>query len=133
MLTTACTAHSGPRAASEAPLPLEGPTWTLVELGGHPVSAGRDGRLPYLQLATEDRQLRGYGGCDRLTGSYETKGTVLRFPSLAMTRMACPDTMQLEQAFVMTLEATDHFRIEGGTLELIAAGKARARLRVVGP
>ncbi|MFO1036809.1 MAG: YbaY family lipoprotein [Geminicoccaceae bacterium] len=91
--------------------------WRLTRLADKPVTAAFDQREPHIILRL-DGKLSGSGGCNQLAGTYESDGDTLRFGPLAMTRMACPDGMDVEQAFAAALDATRTFRIEGEHLEL---------------
>jgi putative lipoprotein len=136
-LTAACVPPAGAPATDAAAVRLQDTAWTLVELGGAPVTPDADGRRPSLRLDGATARFTGFGGCNRLSGAYELDGGTLRFPTIGATRMYCAPTMQLEQAFVVTLEATHAYRISdttlGPTLELIAGDRPRARLRPGAP
>ena len=74
-------------------------------------------------------RLSGSGGCNRITGSYQLDGDRLTFGPIASTRMACPEAMDQEQAFLKALAAVRSYRIPGGTLELLDGSNVVARLR----
>ena len=99
----------------------------LVELAGEPVANAATGEVPYLEL--EGGRVSGTGGCNRLTGTYETSGDTLRFGPLATTRMACEEAvMRRETAFLAALAATTRFELAGSSLVLLDADRALARL-----
>lgn len=97
---------------------LEGYPWRLVELAGaQQISAEAhivfDSGPPY--------RVSGSTGCNRFAGPYKQGGSVLEFGQLAMTKMACPDSMAQEQAFTGALASTRGWRVAGGRLELLDA------------
>jgi heat shock protein HslJ len=101
--------------------------WVLIELGGKPVAAAATVEAPYLEL--EGGRVTGTGGCNRLTGTYETSGDTLRFGPLATSRMACEEgVMRRETAFLAALAATTRFGLAGSSLVLLDADRALARL-----
>jgi copper homeostasis protein (lipoprotein) len=100
---------------------LEGATWTLTQLNGHPVKATS------AQIIFKDKRVSGSSGCNRMTGSYTLEGSKLVLGQMAGTRMACPgDAMELESTFLTALGTVNGFRIAGGTLELLHDGEAVA-------
>ena len=108
----------GPRFSTAR---LENTYWKLVRLGDRPVTVADHRREPHLRLVPEGMQVQGFGGCNRFFGGYELDGKTLRFNKMAMTRMACIDGMDQEQAFLKALEATIRWKILGEHLELYGA------------
>jgi heat shock protein HslJ len=108
-------------------LALGATRWVLVELGGEQVAAAATGDAPYVEL--EGGRVSGTGGCNRLTGTYETSEDTLHFGALATTRMACDEAvMRRETAFLAALAATMRFELAGSSLVLLDADRALARL-----
>jgi uncharacterized lipoprotein YbaY/heat shock protein HslJ len=108
---------------------LENTYWKLIRLGSEPVSVAENQREPHFVLQSETQRVAGSGGCNRMMGSYTLDGDKLSFSQMAGTMMACPQGMEVEQAFHATLRKVATWRIEGETLELFdAAGAFVARL-----
>ncbi len=101
---------------------LENTYWKLVRLGDQPVIVSPGRQEPHLRLVSEGRKAQGFAGCNRLLGAYELEGQKLRFAHLATTRMACPDEMEPEHAFLRALESTARWNILGEHLELYDSG-----------
>ena len=101
---------------------LENTYWKLVHLGNEPVVGPTGRREPHLRLVPEGMRVQGFGGCNRFFGGYELEAQKLRFLKMGMTRMACPDGMDQEQAFLKALESTVGWNIRGERLELYGAG-----------
>ena len=112
-------------AAPADPAVLAG-TWTAEEIGGEPRSPG----VASFVTLSPDGTLRGRGGCNSFSGSYEIAGGVLKVGPVAATRRACPPAeMDQEARFFAALEAARGFRMERGLLVLTdAEGKPVARL-----
>jgi copper homeostasis protein (lipoprotein) len=104
-----------------------------VELDGRPLMPRETQRSPYLRLDLAAGTATGYSGCNRLTGSFLLKDDQLRFERIAMTRMACPESMQLEQDFLGMLDATRSYRISGSQLYLYGEKGVLAGFRAGGP
>jgi putative lipoprotein len=98
---------------------LAGREWNLTELGGGPAELGNGGKPATLTFSDADNKVSGFSGCNRLAGTYQTKGDSLRMGPLALTRMACPSGMELETKFGAALDATRSYRITGKRLDLV--------------
>lgn len=107
--------------------------WKLTRLEDEPVIVGQRQREPHMIFRHGDTaSVSGHGGCNRFTGAVELDGAALEFGMLAATRMACPDTMQQEQAFLQALGEVRRWNIVGQHLELFdAEGRLRARFEAV--
>src|SRR5262249_27111630 len=75
---------------------IEGPVWRRV----HPVGQGEQAladpsNAPSVRF--EAGRVEGFGGCNRVAGSYAIEGDLLKLGPLAGTMMACPGpAMQVE-------------------------------------
>jgi putative lipoprotein len=90
--------------------------WKLVELDGQPAGPGAGGRELHMVLTGEGSRVRGFSGCNRFTGGYQSNSGELNFTQLASTRMACMEGMELEQRFLDALGRTNRFTIRGDQL-----------------
>jgi heat shock protein HslJ len=93
--------------------------WQLTQLDGQAVDLEAARRDPYLLMHGDSQRLEGFGGCNRLNGSYSGGGQNLRFDSLASTRRYCANAMAQEEAFMHALERTSAARVDDGTLTLL--------------
>jgi len=113
---------STPTSATAAPggtsPDLRKTTWQLVSLGDKPVSVPDSQRTPHIILQPDSKQVSGSGGCNRVFGVYELNGDALRFSGIGSTRMACPDGMDVESAFLSALLRVAKWRVAGQQLEL---------------
>ena len=98
-------------------LSLTESTWSLQELMGKPVTLRKGQNRPYITLMKQGRRVKGFGGCNRFSGTYFMFGDVFLFNKRVGTRMACVDCMDLEFNFFKVLSATDGYHIEGNILE----------------
>jgi putative lipoprotein len=108
-------------ASQTGDAPLENTYWKLVRLGDGPAIAAEKQHEPYLMFHPASRRVSGSGGCNRLSGSYESDGNRLKFGQTAGTLMACPTGMDTEKKFLETLGQTGRVRIKGQHLELLDA------------
>ncbi len=98
---------------------LENTYWKLMTLGDMTVNVASEQREPYLVLHADEQRVAGYGGCNRLLGSYSLSGDSLTFSQMAGTMMACDEGMEYEQAFHDALGKVASWRIDGERLELL--------------
>ena len=112
----ACTTSDNLLSPS-AQTTVRGIEWSLVELNGTAVATA--GRAPTLRLA-DSNQASGFAGCNQFSGSYSLASESLKFSALAMTRMFCAETADLEQGYVSALQATGSYRVSGTRLELLS-------------
>jgi putative lipoprotein len=111
-------------------VPLGGTEWTAVELDGAPAALGSDGRsAPRLVFDLEEARVTGFGGVNRLMGSFSLSEEELRFGPLATTLMAGPhEAMERERAFLDALAQVTSYRLDGRSLALLAGETTVARL-----
>lgn len=93
--------------------------WKLLTIKGKPIEVGGRQREPHIILQADKQRVVGFGGCNRLMGSYTLEGDRLKFGRTASTMMACPQGMELERAFHETLQAVVQWRIHGQRMELL--------------
>ena len=94
-----CMGNGNPVSLSD----LEG-EWNVVELAGQSVNTKQQ---PFIGFDTREMRVYGYGGCNRLMGSFEWSDESARMvmDKLASTMMACPD-MEQEKALSHALSLT---------------------------
>ncbi len=101
---------------SSADNALENTAWKLLELGGKAVT--ETPKEAYIQFDPTSHRVSGSSGCNRLMGSYTTKGDQLQFSQMAGTMMACAQGMDSEHAFLQALSRVKKWKISDGKLEL---------------
>ena len=84
--------------------------WVVPAAGGP--------REAWIELDSRTKRLNGSGGCNRMSGGYETDGGNLRFGAIAATRMACAD-MRTETEFFRALGQTRRYSVSGRRLDLM--------------
>ncbi len=97
---------------------LTGAYWRLVEIDGGEAGPNVDNITPYLQFKS-DRNVQGFGGCNKITGTYLIKGDVFLVQRDPLTRTACPEGMETENRFLEAIDSAETYRIEDNSLEFI--------------
>ena len=106
--------------------------WRLDKLGTQAVITPADMKEAHMVLASAETRVHGNAGCNNFFGQFNTDGNELSFTALGSTMMACPETMETEQAFLAALGNTVSYAISGLFLELYdAEGGLLARLEAV--
>lgn len=95
--------------------------WELSTIDGKKIK--QDSPV-YLNFSA-DKSVNGYLGCNSVNGSYDIKGTSIKFTQLASTRKACMD-MSVEQSVMAILNTADEYAFENGKLVLSVGGKEAA-------
>lgn len=114
----ACNSAGGASPGDPGPAAsVAGREWRLLELNGRPAPSGAGGRAATLRL--DDGSASGFAGCNRFSGGYQMGESSLTFSTLAATRMACEQGMELEREYLAALEATRSWRMTPQGLELL--------------
>ncbi len=95
--------------------------WKLTRLGDEPIVLAENQRAPYLVLDSEDQRVSGFGGCNRLNGSFEIEGQSITFGPMAVTKMACIPGGDTERAFLAALKKATSFHKTAHHLEFLDA------------
>lgn len=66
-----------------------------------------------------DHKLEGFGGCNRISAQYQTKGEQLIIEQLLVTESYCAGISDLEYQFIQTLSFSQTYRINGDQLEIL--------------
>lgn len=111
------------------PAALTGTNWSFVSIDGVPVAADRP-----TSLAFDGAKLSGSAGCNRFSGSYESKDGTLTAAPLMATKMACPGAgMAQESGFFALMRGPVSLSFPSdGTLVLTGAeGRTAVLKRVI--
>jgi heat shock protein HslJ len=113
LLVSACAGNKGA---------LEDTHWNAVTIGGAPVVVPQNREAPYILLQSDANRVAAFGGCNRLSGTFEIEGEKLTLSRMASTMMACESGMEQEQALHDALNRVARWRMSGGRLELLDIG-----------
>ncbi len=110
-----------PPASAAGNRSLEGTYWKATELAGKPTPTEDAKREAHLVFQAGGR-VSGSDGCNRITGTYDLKGTAVTFGQMAGTLMACIDSSaEVERAFRNALKSASRMTIAGDRLDLFDA------------
>ena len=119
--------------ASYAPLTesdiLYGTMWILTELRGMETVADTSRQPVHIQLTAEGSKVSGYGGCNRMTGSFAVNADTLIFGHMAATKMACPSGTDIEMALFEALDQALTYTIKDEVLTINSDVAVLARFK----
>ncbi len=102
---------------------FEGTRWELTQIddGSELLNAHRRAHLVFER---KGGRLSGFGGCNRLMGTYRLDRDAITVGNIASTRMACEGSADVETKLMAALDRVRMWKITGHTLELFDAGRA---------
>ncbi|MEH6590373.1 MAG: YbaY family lipoprotein [Halioglobus sp.] len=123
------------------PAAVSGPTlvsthWALQTLNGDTAPMGANDKPLDIQFQGDEMRAGGFSGCNRYSGAFNYQGTAthgspLGFGMMAGTMMACAEVGDLERAYLGVLESVTSYRLESGTLSLLAGSEVVATFRAI--
>jgi uncharacterized lipoprotein YbaY/heat shock protein HslJ len=105
---------SGPASTAQ----LENTYWKITTLNGKRVFTPDGARDVHFVLTAETRRMRGFGGCNSLSGGYELEGDRIKFIDIARTLMACTNDMETERELHEMYPRAARWKITGEVLQL---------------
>lgn len=98
---------------------LMGTAWRLEDLGG----AGVVDRVEATLQFTEAGKVAGSGSCNRFFGTAAVSGGAITFGPLGSTRMACADTVEMQEGrYLKALQDAERFTLDGPVLLIFSKG-----------
>ena len=116
LFVAGCAGKSGP---DKKTLPtIADQVWILT--GGDPevLTLPLSDKRP-ITLQIEGEIASGFSGCNQYNAPCTIKGDGITLGPMSLTKRACPDNMQAEEAFIAALSAAAHYRIEAHTLTIV--------------
>jgi heat shock protein HslJ len=98
---------------------LLGTEWRLEELAGAKTLGNVEATLTFPQAG----RAAGNASCNRFAGPVKIHADSISFGALAMTRMACAEAINAQEArFAKALEEAERFSISGNRLSIYSKG-----------
>jgi heat shock protein HslJ len=131
VVSAGCHTAANKDVAHAAAATLLDTRWRLTQVGEVVVPNPAGTREVYVSLQSQNPNVTGFSGCNRLIGHYLLDGPHLKFDQLGGTKMFCDVRMELEQRFVAMFEYVASWEITGRTLRLLdSTGKTIAGFEV---
>ena len=103
---------------SPTPAQLTDTYWQLSAINGTTVVTSEEQRSPYLQFISDNNVTKGYSGCNQFSGNWTLTNGRIDLGPMAMTMMACADSMETETAFMQALDSMDKHEIQTDELRM---------------
>ena len=119
VVSSGCSTMAKKDAPPAAPATLLDTHWRLTQVGEVVVPNPAGSREVYFSLQSQNPNVVGFSGCNRMFGHYALAGDKLKFDQIGGTRMFCDVRMELEQRFLAMFEYVAGWKISGNTLQLL--------------
>jgi heat shock protein HslJ len=102
--------------------------WILTELKQVPVQiSGNVSRDAHIEFRPSSRRYEGFGGCNRISGTYTLEKSRINFTPATAKLDACPD-VPFETTFLSLLNDVDRYTIHRNTMILKDGKKVLIKL-----
>jgi heat shock protein HslJ len=118
LVSAGCNTMGKREVARAAPAALLDTHWRLTQVGEVVVPNPAGSREVYFSLQSQNPNVVGFSGCNRMFGRYALAGEQLKFDQMGGTKMFCDARMELEQRFLAMFEYVATWKISGNTLQL---------------
>ena len=119
-LTTSCSLMTPPPIIKKVTsATLLDTHWRLTRLGEQLVQNPVGANAVHITLQSQNTNVTGNSGCNRMFGRYALENDMLKFDGLGGTKMFCEARMDLEQRFTNALMSVMRWKITGTMLELL--------------
>lgn len=98
--------------------------WKLMTLNDEAViMSDQQKREAFIQLSDVNNTVKGFGSCNQFQGTFIVNDNNLSFASIAATRKACLNGMDMESKLLQVLELTSYYSINHHDLTLFDSEK----------
>jgi heat shock protein HslJ len=119
LVGSGCNTVGKKEVVQAAPATLLDTHWRLTQVGEVIVPNPAGSREVYFSLQSQNPNVVGFSGCNRMFGHYALAGQQLKFDQIGGTKMFCDVRMELEQRFLAMFEFVAGWKISGNTLQLL--------------
>lgn len=95
--------------------------WKMEYLRWKGTQFGAEDKIPTIKFEP-DNKVSGNGGCNNFFSTFSLEGRTINLEEIGSTKMACPETMELEQAFFQFLDVEFRAIFNDGELVLSSDG-----------
>lgn len=119
IVSAGCSTPGKKEVALATPATLLDTNWRLTQVGEVVVPNPPGSREVYFALQSQNSNVVGFSGCNRMFGHYVLAGQQLKFDQMGGTKMFCDVRMELEQRFLAMFEYVSGWKISGNSLTLL--------------
>ena len=111
---TSCNSQKNINKSKETSNSITNKEWIAVELGKEKIEQLEMNRFPNLTLS--EGKITGYSSCNRMNGTYTLEKGKITFGAIAVTKMLCFDTSELESKYLKALSEVQFWECKQGKL-----------------
>ena len=119
VVSAGCSSSARKEVARATSATLLDTHWRLTQVGEVAVPNPAGSREVYFSLQSQNSNVVGFSGCNRMFGHYALAGEQLKFDQLGGTKMFCDVRMELEQRFLSMFQYVSGWKIAGSNLTLL--------------
>jgi heat shock protein HslJ len=112
-----CNSQRNVSKTAEASFSITGKEWVAVEVNNEKIEQLDADRYPNLKLS--DGKISGYSSCNRMQGTYTLEKEKITFGAIAVTKMLCFDTKDLETKFLQALSEVKSWEYKQNKLHFL--------------
>ena len=98
---TSCNSQRNINKNAETSISITGKKWIAVEINNEKITQLDADRFPNLTLS--EGKISGYSSCNRMQGTYTLEKDRITFGPIAVTKMLCFDTNELEINYLQSI------------------------------
>lgn len=114
---SSCNSQRNINKSTETPISITDKEWIAVELNNEKIEQLEADRLPKLTLSAG--KVSGFSSCNRMNGTYTLEKDKLTFGAIAVTKMLCFDTSDLENKFLKALSEVNFWDYKQNKLHFL--------------
>ena len=118
-----CNSQRNINKSKETSNSITNKEWIAIELDNEKIEQLEMNRFPNLTLS--EGRITGYSSCNRMNGTYTLEKEKITFGAIAVTKMMCFDTSELESKFLKALSEVQFWECKQGKLFFLNDKKQR--------
>jgi heat shock protein HslJ len=88
--------------------------WVVIQIGSEKIEQLNNNQPPNLKLS--ENKISGYSSCNRFHGTYTMEENKITFSHIVITKMLCPETNEIESAYLEALSNVQRWEYKGENL-----------------
>jgi len=116
-----CSSQKNINKNTETAISITDKEWIVVEIGNEKIEQLEADRFPKLTLS--EGKISGFSSCNRMTGTYTLEKEKIIFGPIAVTKMFCFDTSDLETKYLKLLSEVTFWEYKHDKLHFLNENK----------
>ena len=116
-----CNSQKNAAKSAETPISITDREWKAIVIENEKLEQLTTDKLPAMKLS--EGKVTGFSSCNRMHGTYTMEKDKITFSQMAVTKMLCVDTQEIESKFLKALSEVKSWKEEKGKLHLLNENK----------